>query len=149
MYWLPHGKISELKIDLTELKETVKSNFIKLHELSLKTDKSFLGALKAQEKKQLNGLNNLEKKLFKAQKKKYNEKLERLILIKEELFPNNSLQERQINFSEFYRNHGDEFIDVLIDNLNPFDNKFLVISLWKIIVVNCSNSNFWIWMIKF
>tara|TARA_B110000444_G_scaffold260637_1_gene308408 strand:+ start:638 stop:2230 length:1593 start_codon:yes stop_codon:yes gene_type:complete len=122
-------KISELKIDLTELKETVKSNFIKLHELSLKTDKSFLGALKAQEKKQLNGLNNLEKKLFKAQKKKYNEKLERLILIKEELFPNNSLQERQINFSEFYRNHGDEFIDVLIDNLNPFDNKFLVISL--------------------
>ena len=41
-----------------------KFNFLKLHALSLKTDKSFLGALKAQEKKQLNGLDNLEKKLF-------------------------------------------------------------------------------------
>jgi len=122
-------KISELKIDLTELKESVKNNFTKLHELSLKTDKSFLGALKAQEKKQLNGLDKLEKKLFRSQKKKYNEKVERLILIKEELFPNNSLQERQINFSEFYRNYGHDLIDILIDNLNPFDNKFLVISL--------------------
>ena len=55
--------------------------------------------------------------------------MERLILIKEELFPNNSLQERQINFSEFYRNYGHDLIDILIDNLNPFDNKFLVISL--------------------
>ncbi len=122
-------KISELKIDLTELKKTIKGNFLKLHALSLKTDKSFLGALKAQEKKQLNGLDNLEKKLFRAQKKKHKEKLERLILIKKELFPNNSLQERQINFSEFYKNYGQEFIDILIDNLNPFNNKFLVISL--------------------
>ena len=122
-------KIRKVKIDLTELKKTVKDNFLKLHKLSLKTDKSFLGALKAQEKKQLNGLDNLEKKLFRAHKKKYKEKLERLILIKEELFPNESLQERQINFSEFYRIYGQEFIDILIDNLNPFDNKFSVISL--------------------
>lgn len=123
------AKIGELKIDLSDLKKTVKDNFIKLHALSLKTDKSFLGALKAQEKKQLNGLDNLEKKLFRAQKKKHKEKLERLILIKKELFPNNSLQERQINFSEFYKNYGQEFIDILIDNLIPFNNKFLVISL--------------------
>ena len=122
-------KIGELKIDLSDLKKTVKDNFIKLHALSLKTDKSFLGALKAQEKKQLNGLDNLEKKLFRAQKKKHKEKLERLILIKKELFPNNSLQERQINFSEFYKNYGQEFIDILIDNLIPFNNNFLVISL--------------------
>lgn len=122
-------KISKLKIDLTELKNTIKYNFLKLYELSLETDKSFLGALKAQETKQVNGIEKLEKKLLIAQKKKYKEKLERLSLIKEELFPNNSLQERQINFSEFYINYGEEFIDVLFDNLNPFDNNFLVISL--------------------
>ena len=123
------NKISKLKIDLTELKKTVNDNFLNLYKLSLETDKSFLGALKAQETKQINGIEKLEKKLLKAQKKKHKEKLERLILIKEELFPNGSLQERQVNFSEFYRNYGNEFIDILFDNLNPFDNNFSVISL--------------------
>jgi len=122
-------KLSEINLDLTNLKETISQNFIKLYKLSVMTDKSFLGALKAQESKQIKGLNNLEKRLLKAQKKKYEGKLERLRLIKEELFPNNSLQEREINFSEFYQNHGDRLIDCLFENISPFNNKFLVISL--------------------
>jgi len=123
------SKIVKEEIDLTSLKKSINDNFNKLYEFSLKTDKSFLGSLKAQEIKQLKGIENLEKKLIKAHKKKHKEKIERLKLIKEELFPNNSLQEREINFSHFYLNHGDEFIDILMDNLNPFENKFLVISL--------------------
>ena len=123
------NKISEINLDLTNLKETIRQNFIKLYKLSLKTDKSFLGALKAQESKQIKGLNNLEKRLFRAEKKKNKDKLSRLILVKEELFPNNSLQEREINFSQFYQNHGDRFIDCLFKKISPFDNKFLVISL--------------------
>ena len=111
------------------MKEIISQNFIKLYKLSVKTDKSFLGALKAQESKQIKGLNNLEKRLLKAQKKKYKDKLNRLSLIKEELFPNNSLQEREINFSEFYQNHGDKLIDCLFKKISPFNNKFLVISL--------------------
>jgi uncharacterized protein YllA (UPF0747 family) len=51
------------------------------------------------------------------------------MLIKENLFPNGSLQERQINFSQFYLDYGKGFTDVLVDNLNPFENKFKVISL--------------------
>ena len=122
-------KLSEINLDLTHLKEIISQNFIKLYKLSVKTDKSFLGALKAQESKQIKGLNNLEKRLLKAQKKKYKDKLIRLSLIKEELFPNNSLQEREINFSEFYQNHGDKLIDCLFKKISPFNNKFLVISL--------------------
>jgi len=123
------NKISEINIDLTNLKETINQNFIKLYELSVKTDKSFLGALKAQESKQIKGLNNLEKRLFKAEKQKNKDKLNRLRLIKDELFPSNSLQEREINFSEFYQNHGDRLIDCLFERISPFNNKFLVISL--------------------
>ena len=122
-------KISEFDIDLTEIKKTINDNFIKLHELSHKTNKSFLGALKAQETKQINGLKNLEKKLIKAQKIQNKDQLDRLNIIKEELFPNNSFQEREINFSEFYRNHGDKFLNILFDNLKPFSSKFLIISL--------------------
>tara|TARA_X000000368_G_C23057064_1_gene724485 strand:- start:5046 stop:6638 length:1593 start_codon:yes stop_codon:yes gene_type:complete len=122
-------KISEINLDLTNLKKSINQNFIKLYKLSVKTDKSFIGALKAQESKQIKGLNNLEKRLLKAQKQKNNDKLNRLRLIKKELFPNNSLQEREINFSEFYQNHGDRLIDCLFENILPFNEKFLVISL--------------------
>jgi hypothetical protein len=62
-----------------------------------KTDDSFLGALKSQETKQLKGLENLEKRLLKAQKRKLNDALERITNPKR-VVPNQSLQERQTNF---------------------------------------------------
>ena len=70
-------------------------------EIALHTDKSFLGAVKAQEKKQLKGLEQLEKRLLKAQKKKYKEQLERILSLRISLFPKESLQERVDNFSEY------------------------------------------------
>ena len=122
-------QLDENILDLTKIKNLITKNFKDLYALSSKTDKSFLGALKAQEKKQINGILNLEKRLIKSEKKNKEDKLMRLKKIKEELFPNNSLQEREINFSEFYQYHGSEFIDILFANIDPFNNKFLVISL--------------------
>ena len=74
--------------------------FSQLKALAYKTDKSFTGAVLAQEKKQLNGLKNLEKRLLRAQKRKYKETVNRITMIQDELFPKQSLQERQ---DEFFR----------------------------------------------
>ena len=52
-------------------KGSLKNQFIALYEIASKTDKSFLGAVAAQERKQIKGLNNLEKRLFKAEKETY------------------------------------------------------------------------------
>ena len=115
--------------DLTNMKTIISKNFQKLHQISKKTDKSFLGALKAQEKKQIKGIENLEKRLIKAEKRNKKDKLKRLNQIRDELFPNNNLQERELNFSEFYQYQGDKFIDTLFKKIDPFNNKFLVITL--------------------
>jgi uncharacterized protein YllA (UPF0747 family) len=115
--------------DLTNMKTIISKNFQKLHEISKKTDKSFLGALKAQEQKQIKGIENLEKRLIKAEKRNKKDKLKRLNQIRDELFPNNNLQERELNFSEFYQYQGDQFIDTLFKKIDPFNNKFLVITL--------------------
>ena len=64
--------ISEFTIDFSEQKEFLKNQFKALHEIANKTDKSFLGAVKAQEVKQLKGLDTLEKKLLKAEKRIHN-----------------------------------------------------------------------------
>ena len=93
--------------------------FEQLKALSDKTDQSFTGAVLAQEKKQINGLNHLEKRLLKAQKRKYKEIVTRVTDLQQELFPKQSLQERQANFSEFYEIYGDELIPVLVAVLDP------------------------------
>jgi len=120
---------SEFQIDFSEQKEFLKEQFENLHTIASKTDKSFSGAVKAQETKQLKGLENLEKRLLKAEKRKHSEELERITDLQNELFPIKSLQERQTNFSEFYVANGDLLIQKLFDSLNPLENTFTIIIL--------------------
>ncbi len=120
--------VSDIKIDFTEQRNQLKEMFAELEELSNCTDKSFLGAVKAQEKKQLNGLDNLEKRLLKAQKRKYNEIVSRIKLLQDELFPNQSLQERQDNFSVFYEDLGEDLIRSIFMALQPLQLEFNIIT---------------------
>ncbi|OAD92319.1 bacillithiol biosynthesis cysteine-adding enzyme BshC [Aequorivita soesokkakensis] len=122
-------EISKIDIDFSKQKDFLKQQFKDLYELAKKTDASFLGAVGAQEKKQLNGLDNLEKRLLKAQKRNLSEELERVKNIQTQLFPNHSLQERQVNFSEFYLEYGENLLDILKENLKPLDTNFTVLEL--------------------
>jgi len=122
-------EFSEFVIDFTEQKEHLKKQFESLYTISNQTDKSFIGAVKAQETKQLKGLENLEKRLLKAEKRVHSEKLERIISLQNELFPNQSLQERKANFSEFYLEFGKDLISEIIDNLKPLETKFTILEL--------------------
>ena len=70
---------------------------------------------------------NLEKRLLKAQKRKYNEIVSRIKLLQNELFPNGSLQERQANFSEFYEELGDDLIKNIFKALQPLRLEFDII----------------------
>ncbi|HRM11786.1 MAG TPA: bacillithiol biosynthesis BshC, partial [Flavobacterium sp.] len=122
-------QLSGFPIDLDNLKQQLKLQFENLYSLASQTDESFLGAVKAQEAKQTKGLENLQKRLLKAQKRKLSEILHRITDLQNELFPNQSLQERQANFSEFYLENGENLIPMIINQLKPLENKFEVIIL--------------------
>jgi bacillithiol biosynthesis cysteine-adding enzyme BshC len=122
-------QLSDIKIDFTPQREYLKKQFKDLYEVAKRTDKSFLGAVAAQEKKQLNGLDHLEKRLLKAEKRKLADQLNRLTSIQDELLPKESLQERTVNFSEFYLEFGDGLMKELKEKLNPLDHKFSIIEL--------------------
>src|SRR5690606_39973223 len=92
-----------------------------------KTDKSFAGAVDAQEKKQIKGLENLEKRLLKANKKYFAEQLSHIITLQNELFPNHSLQERQNNFAEYYSVYGNQFLEKLFEELEPLAQKLILL----------------------
>ena len=122
-------RISTIDIDFSKQREHLKKQFKGLYKLAEKTDESFLGAVGAQEKKQLNGLDNLEKRLLKAQKRKFNEELDKIKALQDNLFPNQSLQEREANFAEFYLEYGESLLNRLKDELDPLDLSFKVIAL--------------------
>lgn len=122
-------RISDIKIDFSTQKEHLKQQFIDLYQLAEQTDKSFEGAVAAQERKQIKGLEHLEKRLLKAQKRKLNDHVERITEIQDILFPNQSLQERQLNFSELYLEYGDKLIPELIKALEPLKGEFTIFTL--------------------
>jgi bacillithiol biosynthesis cysteine-adding enzyme BshC len=122
-------EISKIDIDLSSQKKYLIEQFESLYKLAEQTDKTFVNAVKAQEVKQLKGLENLEKRLLKAQKRKLQDQVSRMTELHEELFPNNSLQERTTNFSQFYLEYGEELIPQLIENLKPLKTEFLILTL--------------------
>ena len=121
-------EVSKFSIDFTIQKEALENQFKELNAIALQTEKSFIGAVKAQEAKQIKGLENLEKRLLKAEKRVHTEYLNRIMDLQNELFPNQSLQERKLNFSEFYLEYGADFIQKLLSELEPLKQEFKVIT---------------------
>lgn len=121
--------ISEIDIDFSPQKKHLEKQFSDLYKLAEQTDKSFKGAVAAQERKQIKGLENLEKRLLKAQKRKLKHHIERVTQIQDTLFPGQSLQERNMNFSEFYLEYGNDIIPKLIQKLNPLKGEFSIIAI--------------------
>jgi bacillithiol biosynthesis cysteine-adding enzyme BshC len=119
-------EFSNIKIDFSEQKETLRKQFSELLKIAEQTDKSFIGAVKAQEAKQIKGLENLEKRLLKAENKIHFEKLNRITEIQNQLFPNGKLQERISNFSAFY---SEEFVNEIISQSNPLKTQFKLITV--------------------
>jgi len=120
-------EISNIEIDFSPQKNYLEEQFKGLYRLAGETDKSFLGAVRAQEAKQKKGLDRLEKRLLKAQKRKLADHVTRITEIQNKLFPNRSLQERSLNFSEFYLESGTDLIPNLMNALQPLDHKFTVL----------------------
>lgn len=122
-------EFSELDLDFSEQKEFLKQQFANLYDMAAKTDATFTGAVKAQELKQLKGLENLEKKLLRAEKKNHADKLERITQLQNELFPGRSLQERKANFSQFYLEFDGKLTEKLFADLKPLEQEFNIVVL--------------------
>ena len=123
------NKNSDIEFNFLDAKTILEQQFYMLRRVANETDESFVGAVNAQEKKQLNGLDNLEKRLLRAEKRKQKDLVDRITALKLQLFPNESLEERQRNFSEYYLEYGNDFIESLKSTLKPLELKFTILEL--------------------
>ncbi len=118
---------SSLEHDFQEKIKFLKQQFAELRETAGKTDKSFLNAVSAQEKKQINGLIHLERRLLKAEKRRQKDLVQRITKLQNAILPNQKLEERQRNFSEYYLEYGKSFIPTLKKSLDPLASSFTII----------------------
>jgi bacillithiol synthase len=113
-----------LKAEWQEMQQA----FDKIKQRSSKIDPTLTKSTDAVKARLEHALNNLEKKLIKAEKANYQTRLEQIDQVKTELFPKDSLQERTENFGLFYVKWGQEFIDELVRHFEPLDFKFTVLT---------------------
>jgi len=84
-------------------------------------------AVRADEVKSVGGLEQWEGRLLRAEKQKHEVTLNQMRHLKEKLFPNNGLQERTDNFLPYALKYGDDFIQTLKEQLDPFDAGFVIL----------------------
>ncbi len=91
------------------------------------SDSTLKNSAQAAEVKHLHYINNLEKKLLRAEKKKNKIILNRIEALRREVYPGNSLQERRENIFMLYREFGEAVIEKVRENLNPIDFRLTVL----------------------
>jgi uncharacterized protein YllA (UPF0747 family) len=72
-------------------------------------------------------LQELEKKMLRAEKRKFSDHERQIQAIKAALFPGNGLQERKENFSGFYAKWGRDFIEELYKNSLKLEQEFTIL----------------------
>jgi bacillithiol biosynthesis cysteine-adding enzyme BshC len=114
--WHTNKEAEEFEKILSQLKEKAAS-----------VDVSLRASAEAALTKMRYQLQVLEKKMFRAEKKKMQGQLSRISRLKNSLFPNNGLQERIENFISYYLQYGPAYFDTLKEATRPFNASFLVI----------------------
>jgi len=121
-------KHSKHTLSLTEEWRELSSVFEKIKLRAHKIDSTLVPSTDAVQARLKHAIDNLEKKLVKAEKINYHTRLEQVEHIKGDIFPKDGLQERNENFGLFYVKWGQYFIDELIRNFEPLDFKFTVLT---------------------
>ncbi len=107
---------STVQLSLKKEMETLQSFYTALQHTATAVDSSLQKHIAALQTQALKKIAALEKKMLRAEKKKFEAQQRQLQKIKTVLFPNNNLQERIENVMPFYAVWGDAFIKNLYQN---------------------------------
>ena len=128
-YLFNHWMLKNSKKDLTvgAERDVIREIYNALKDRAESVDKTLGPYCSAEGTRVLNGLEKIERKLLRAEKRNHTDKLRQIEAVKDALFPNSSLQERVDNFLNFYQ-QDKEFICKLIEHFDPFDYRFNVLT---------------------
>jgi uncharacterized protein YllA (UPF0747 family) len=123
---LIEGMVDE-PVQVEKEQKVIEQAFQSLVEKALLLDKTLEGFIKAEGQKTIKSLENIEKRLKKAEEKNQETSISQLLNVKAKLFPNGGLQERTDNFLNFYLNDP-QFIAGLLQTFDPLDFRFQLLT---------------------
>ena len=115
---------SEVQLNLEKEKSALKDLYSQMKNIAAVPDISLEKHVEALQAKALQKVDILEKKMLKAEKKKFEAQQRQLHKFRSQLFPNNSLQERVENILPFYAKFGRDFIQMVYDNSKGLEQEF-------------------------
>src|SRR5690606_1845843 len=118
----------DIPLSLSDAKWALAREFEKIDALALRTDASFTGAVEAAKVRIEKQLNTLEKRLLKAQQRKFSDTLNRVSDLQNDIFPNGGLQERRWNFAQIYVSLGRAMIEELLASFDPIGQEFTLLT---------------------
>jgi bacillithiol synthase len=121
------AKNSENKIELNGNFEKAEAFYEQIRIQAEAIDKTLSQYVTSIKTRSLKDLEELEKKMLRAEKRKFEEQQRQIQKIKEVLFPNDGLQERVENFSWFYAKWGRGFIGELLKNSLALEQEFSIL----------------------
>lgn len=121
------SKRSGHNISLNGKFEKAEELFRQLSGQASEIDPSLTQHVEAIKTKALHALHELEKKMLRAEKRKFSEQQLQMEKLKSALFPGNGLQERVENFTSFYAKWGSSFLDELYKNSLALEQEFVVL----------------------
>lgn len=116
---------SEIEIRLDVQKHDIEKAYIEIAKKSAAVDPTLSKSVLAEMTKQLKNIDQMESRIKRSLKSQQDVNVKKIEKLKEKLFPNNGLQERYDNFLPHYLAIGDAFFDILVENLDPFERKFI------------------------
>ncbi|RAU84094.1 bacillithiol biosynthesis cysteine-adding enzyme BshC [Pontibacter arcticus] len=120
------ARLHDEEINLEAQRRSITAVFSEVEKLAESIDPTLVKAVAAETQKAVNALQMLEKKISKARDAKHDQTFKQLETLRDKLFPNNSLQERQDNLLSYQTNNPD-FIPALVEAFDPFAFKFTIL----------------------
>jgi bacillithiol biosynthesis cysteine-adding enzyme BshC len=120
-------KNSSHKLSLQDQKQKATEMYESAKYLVGEIDNTLQQHVEALEVKTLKTIDTLEKKMLKAEIKKFEAQQRQIHRLKENLFPMGQLQERVENFMPYYAKYGRDFLKLIYDNSLSLEQQFCVL----------------------
>ncbi len=122
-------KESKAVLHLDKEKKEFAAIYHHIKEITKQIDSTLEPHTSALETRHIKALVALEKKMLRAEKRKYADQKQQLDKLFSILFPNDGLQERTENFMLFYSRYGNAFIHSLYENSFTLEQEFSIIKI--------------------
>ncbi|MBX2845093.1 MAG: bacillithiol biosynthesis cysteine-adding enzyme BshC [Saprospiraceae bacterium] len=117
---------TEKQLELSPIKQRLQTLMNEMQDMAKDVDITLKASAAAEAHRMQKSISNLEKKMLRAEKRNHDEAIQQIKAIQEQIFPKGKLQERYLNFMDYYLAYGKHWIDWMMENFNLFDKQIKV-----------------------